>query len=240
LANFNLLCLKADARDRLGMICQYSARIIIGLLGHAAPVSGTRLARVEELCRLIWANLSSARRTQRWCKELPVLQSIPQTLALEDPVDRALELIQKVSLAAFYIIDHIGGLKQWKVLPGGKRAGMGTIIVGLKVLLVYCAAAVAAQAKKLCSKCATREDRAKCAEATLKAVLLGIVCAHLSSVREMHDVVCGIAGVGYGSLELKGHWTSIVPAPVPPKAPKVVDAAIGDTPDEQVQKPKVR
>ncbi|CAE8718129.1 unnamed protein product, partial [Polarella glacialis] len=131
-ADFNVLCTKAEGRDKLARLTQYVARAIVGGLAVMAPTSGSLFAKLEGHARTVMVQLASARRTHRWCKEFPVIQSIPQLFQLADPIDRAFELLQKISLATFMITDHIGQLKQWKILSGGKRSGTGTVQLGLK------------------------------------------------------------------------------------------------------------
>ncbi|CAE6910917.1 Pex11 [Symbiodinium sp. CCMP2592] len=132
LADFNALLTKAEGRDKLARTFQYCSRSIVGSAAYLQPTAGTLLARLEGNARTVMVQLASARRTHRWCKEFPVIQSLPACFKINDPVDRLFELLQKASLAAFLMIDHIGMLKQWKILSGGKRAGTGTIQLGLK------------------------------------------------------------------------------------------------------------
>ncbi|CAE7721108.1 Pex11 [Symbiodinium necroappetens] len=132
LADFNALLTKAEGRDKLARTFQYFSRSIVGSAAYLQPTAGTLLAKLEGNARTVMVQLASARRTHRWCKEFPVIQSLPACFKIDDPVDRLFELLQKASLAAFLMIDHIGMLKQWKILSGGKRAGTGTIQLGLK------------------------------------------------------------------------------------------------------------
>merc|ERR1719463_999908 len=102
---FNVVCTKAEGRDKLARFFQYFSRAIVGFVGMAAPTAGSQLATVETHARTAMSQLASARRTHRWCKEIPVIMSLPKCLTIADPLDRTLELLQKVSLATFMMID---------------------------------------------------------------------------------------------------------------------------------------
>lgn len=198
LAEFNVLCTKAEGRDKLARLFQYAARAIVGVVNAAAPKAGSVLKKVEENSRTAMVQLASARRTHRWCKEIPVIQSIPKCLEIKDPIDRVLELLQKLTLVTFMITDHIGLLKQWKILPGGKRAGTGTIQLGLSWFCYSNMLGVAIMAKKLHAlgaKEGKEAEKRKCKENCFKHALLVIQTAHLSRLYETHDVLVGVTGV---------------------------------------------
>lgn len=198
LADFNVLCTKAEGRDKLARFFQYASRAIVGFMNMAAPKAGSLLSTIEGHSRTTMVQLAGARRTHRWMKEIPVIQSIPTCLKVADPVDRALELLQKVTLATFMIIDHVGLLKQWKILPGGKRSGTGTIQLGLQWFCYSNLIGVAIQAKKLFQlqkKEGKDAEKRKCKENCFKHALLVIQTAHLSRVYETHDVLVGVTGM---------------------------------------------
>jgi len=206
LSDFNVLCTKAEGRDKLARLFQYAARALVGAANLAAPKAGSFLSKVEQHSRTTMVQLAGARRTHRWCKEIPVIQSIPKCLEIADPVDRALELLQKVTLATFMVIDHIGLLKQWKILPGGKRSGTGTIQLGLQWFCYSNIFGVIIQGKKLHSLRDKEEkaaERRKCAENCLKHALLVLQTAHLSRVYETHDIAVGLAGIVTSLMDIK-------------------------------------
>merc|ERR1712032_1462454 len=111
-----------------------------------------------------------------WCKEFPVVQSIPKSLAIADPIDRVLDLFQKISLATFMMIDHVGHMKQWKILRGGKRSGAGTIQLGLKFFCFSNFIGALVQAKKFLALNMSQDDKTiekkKCMETAFKHLLL--------------------------------------------------------------------
>jgi len=226
--NFNLLCGKAEGRDKLARFFQYSARAIVGMSTLVAPTAGSSLSRVEGHARTAMVQLAGARRTHRWCKELPVLQSIPKCLAIRDPVDRVLDFLQKTSLATFMIVDHIGHLKQWKILPGGKRAGAGTIQLGLKFFCFSNMIGALVQMKKFLALSATQEDTSKsemaCLKTAFKHLLLVLQTAHLSLLCQSHDALVGVAGMITSYMDLKAQWPAAKAAAVP--APKTIAAEV--------------
>jgi len=234
--NFNLLCGKAEGRDKLARFVQYSARALVGLSALSAPKAGSRLSIVEAHARTAMVQLAGARRTHRWCKELPVLQSLPKSLAIKNPVDRVLDFLQKASLATFMVIDHVGHLKQWKILPGGKRAGAGTIQLGLKFFCFSNVIGALVQMKKFFALSASSEDTSNaelaCLKTAFKHLLLVLQTAHLSLLCQSHDALVGFAGMITSYMDLKAQWPASKPAAV--AAPKVVAAD-----DSKVQQVKV-
>eukprot|EP00933_Yihiella_yeosuensis_P036749 TRINITY_DN30534_c0_g1_i1.p1 TRINITY_DN30534_c0_g1~~TRINITY_DN30534_c0_g1_i1.p1 ORF type:complete len:233 (-),score=59.91 TRINITY_DN30534_c0_g1_i1:101-799(-) len=205
LADFNVLTSKAEGRDKLARIAQYLARALVGFAAVKQPLAGSLLARIEGHARTVMVQMASARRTHRWCKEIPVIQSIPKVLEIQNPVDKALELAQKVSLAVFMMTDHIGQLKQWKILSGGKRSGTGTVQLGLKFFCFSNAMGAILNLKKIRDmgdKEEKREQKQKCAETVIKHLLLVLQTAHLSRLKETHDGLVGVAGVITSCMDL--------------------------------------
>mmetsp|Transcript_104234 Transcript_104234/g.185198 ORF Transcript_104234/g.185198 Transcript_104234/m.185198 type:complete len:241 (+) Transcript_104234:57-779(+) len=207
LADFNVLCTKAEGRDKLARFFQYLARAIVGSLGYMHPTAGTLLAKLEGHARTVMVQLAGARRTFRWCKEFPVIQSLPKCLEISDPIDRVFELLQKASLSIFLVTDHIGMLKQWKILTGGKRSGTGTIQLGLKFFCFSNFVAGLYQLKKvkdMGNKDEKKEQRRKCYETAVKHALLVVQTAHLSLLYQTHDAIVGLAGVITSSIDVIG------------------------------------
>jgi len=192
------LLTKSEGRDKVARTVQYAARAFIGCTALAVPKAGSTLSIAEEHVKTIMVELSNARRTHRWCKELPVIQSIPACLKIQNPIDRFLELLQKISLASFMIIDHVGMLKKWKIIPAGKRAGMGTIQLALKFFCFSNMISTILQMKKI-SVLRRQEDKMaecqKCKKTCLKHVLLVLQTLHLSNTYQTHDALVGVAGV---------------------------------------------
>eukprot|EP00927_Polykrikos_kofoidii_P041737 TRINITY_DN35589_c0_g1_i1.p1 TRINITY_DN35589_c0_g1~~TRINITY_DN35589_c0_g1_i1.p1 ORF type:complete len:237 (+),score=18.07 TRINITY_DN35589_c0_g1_i1:105-815(+) len=212
LNEFNVVCTRADGRDKLARIAQYLARSLFGITTWMEPTAGSRLSEINLRTRYVMTELGSARRTHRWCKEFPVIQSLPKSFRIKNPVDRVLEISQKVSLIVFLICDHVSFLQQLQILKGGKRAGVGIGQLGLKFVcfshLVSAIVHVKQFSKKIRSTDARRSaaDRQKHAIATLKYLLLVLQTAHLSSLYQSHDAVVGVAGAITGYIDLMAQW----------------------------------
>jgi len=222
-ATFNALLSKSEGRDKLARLMQYLARTIIGCAGMATIKKGTFLFKLNEQATNIMKQLAGARRTHRWCKEFPVIKSIVTTFPRQlcAPVDwdaaleRGLDLLQKCSLATFLMIDHVGWLKQVKVLGGGKRAGTGTIQLGLKFFCLSNFIGALFQLKKMRDAAAKAresgesgscEQSKKCAQNAFKHALLVLQTAHLSRLRETHDALVGAAGVVTSAMDVMAQW----------------------------------
>mmetsp|Transcript_70285 Transcript_70285/g.197049 ORF Transcript_70285/g.197049 Transcript_70285/m.197049 type:complete len:243 (+) Transcript_70285:94-822(+) len=224
----NVVCSKAEGRDKLARFFQYFCRGLLGCTSLASPVAGSRLFKLEEHARTAMMQLTSARRTHRWFKEVPVIQSIPNSWAMTDPVDRFLDVLTKVLLATFFVIDHVGHLKQWKLLPGGKRAGTGTIQLGLKCFCVSNMFGLLYQTKKfltLAHKEEKSKDEITCLKLATKHVLLIIQTAHMSMLFKTHDTLVGVAGMITSAMDVQGQLPPLPPAKaVAPKPAAAADA----------------
>jgi hypothetical protein len=211
--NFNASCQKAEGRDKLARFFQYAARFILGLTANSK--AGTRLKMLNDNARSLMVQLANARRTHRWCKEFPVIQSIPKALQIQNPVDMILELAQKTTLATFMIIDHIGMLKQMKILSGGKRAGTGTIQLGLSWFCFSNLIAAIIQGKKLAKQISnggekdTTQSRRGYVETIAKHLFLVVQTAHLSRVYETNDKLVGFLGMITSIQDFLPQWPQI-------------------------------
>jgi len=218
-ANFNALCGKAEGRDKLARFWQYAARAIFGLTQMGNMKAGSRLYWINEMAGNIMKQLASTRRAHRFCKEVPVIQAILQSLPAKVPakldisfevlVERGLDLLQKVTLATFMIIDHIGWLKQMKVLRGGKRAGTGTIQLGLAWFCLSNCLGMLIQAKKLrdvWGEEGKQNKRKTTAENMMKHGFLVVQTAHLSRVYESNDALVGILGMITSTMDVLAQW----------------------------------
>mmetsp|Transcript_13350 Transcript_13350/g.30447 ORF Transcript_13350/g.30447 Transcript_13350/m.30447 type:complete len:225 (-) Transcript_13350:84-758(-) len=204
---FNTVCTKAEGRDKLARLAQYAARAIVGITALGEPQAGTMLLRINERSRNVMSNLATARRAHRWWKEIPVLQAIPKSLELKDPLDRCFEVLQKLSTATFMVIDHIGWLKQVKIMAGGKRSGVGTIQLGLKFFCFANFVATLYQAKKALQLAKEKQaERRKCLENVVKHSFLVVQTAHLSQLYLSHDFLVGVLGMITSTQDLLPQW----------------------------------
>eukprot|EP00928_Gymnodinium_smaydae_P035464 TRINITY_DN24958_c0_g1_i1.p1 TRINITY_DN24958_c0_g1~~TRINITY_DN24958_c0_g1_i1.p1 ORF type:complete len:267 (-),score=59.12 TRINITY_DN24958_c0_g1_i1:61-756(-) len=219
-ANFTALCAKSEGRDKAARFCQYAARFIVGMCGTQPLKAGTQLHQLNELAGNVMKQLAGARRTHRWCKEFPVIQAILQSLPtivpqqLSAPVlfDKMMDLVQKVTLATFLCIDHVGWLKQMKILSGGKRAGTGTIQLGLKFFCVSNFIGMVVNAKKYLETEAG-DKRKKAAENAIKHGFLVVQTAHLSRAYESHDALVGFLGMITSGMDVMAQWPEEKKAP---------------------------
>jgi len=215
--DFNSTCTKAEGRDKIARFFQYAGRFVFGVTTWMSPTTGSKLIEINGHARTVMVQLASARRTHRWCKEIPVIQGIPKSLQIANPVDRILELMQKIPLATFMIIDHYGMLKQLKIIKGGKRAGAGTIQMGLKFFCFSNFVGALIQAKKAFALQAASEkgddkaaaDRRKCFETVFKHLLIVLQTAHLSLLYQTHDAIVGCAGMVSSLMDIQGQWPAI-------------------------------
>jgi hypothetical protein len=129
--------------------------------------------------------------------------------------------MQKVTLSTFLIIDHVGWLKQVKLLRGGKRAGTGTIQLGLTFFCASNLIGMLYQLKKLHDARAQKEPakQQKCTENALKHAMLVVQTAHLSRTYETHDALVGFLGMITSGMDVLAQWPAKVKA-LPPKADK--------------------
>jgi len=210
---FNALCTKSEGRDKIARFFQYFCRTFIGFAGMQKLTAGTQLYQLNEQAGNIMKQLASARRCHRWCKEFPVIQqilamvpsSIPKTISIGSTVEKTMELAQKVTLATFMIYDHIGWLKQVKVLSGGKRAGTGTIQLGLKFFCMSNFLGAILSLKKIAEMPEDQSaKRSKLMETLAKHVLIVCQMLHLSRTYELHDAAVGIMGMITSAMDVKG------------------------------------
>jgi len=209
IGNVTALFAKSEGRDKAARIAQYLARLLLGLT--SAAKSGTPLKELNDKSKSVMVALAGARRSHRWCKEFPVIQSIPAALQTPNIVDRILEVLQKGTLATFMMIDHVGWLKQLKVLSGGKRAGTGTIQLGLSYFCYSNMCATLIQLKKLYQLETSDKDKKEDQRSTfyqniMKHVFLVIQTAHLSRLYETSDSTIGFLGVITSIQDMMAQW----------------------------------
>lgn len=207
-SNVSALLAKSEGRDKAARLVQYLARLILGL------TSGTQsciLMKLNERAKSIMIALAAARRVHRWGKEFPVVQSISTALKTPDVVDRVLEVTQKVTLATFMMVDHVGWLKQLKVISHGKRAGSGTIQLGLSYFCYSNICSTLIQLKRLyqlerCSPKHNDDNRHSLYQNIMKHAFLVVQMAHLSRLYETSDATVGFLGVFTSFQDMMAQW----------------------------------
>lgn len=195
---------KSEGRDKLARTVQYGSRMMVGLTTLAGLEDPT-IKLVNEKSGLMLSQLGLARRTHRWFKEIPVIQSIPASLKLKDPLEKAMDFLQKVTLASFLIIDHYGWIKQIGLIKRGKPTD--TIWFGLKFFAVSNMVATVYNIYKLQKVDASKiEERAKLRTLIFKHAALSIQISHVSKLRESHDALAGFLGVITSFMDAKEQW----------------------------------
>jgi len=211
----NTLLSKSEGRDKVARFFQYLMRTIIGVAGMQTLTAGTTLYSLNEKSGNVMKQLASARRAHRWCKEFPVIQailkslprSIPETIRIGDVLEGSTEVMQKVFLATFMICDHVGWLKQVKIMKGGKRAGTGTIQLGLKFFCASNVLGALVTLKKLKDAPEGQESKTKkLKETLLKNFLIVLQTLHLSRTYELHDAAVGVMGMVTSAMDVKTQW----------------------------------
>lgn len=92
---------KAEARDKVGRVCQYGCRGLQGFLGHMGP--DFWLQPYKNIIAEIQTTLAWARRTNRWGKEMPHIPALGEAISRGD----VLEATQRSILVTFLVQDHV-------------------------------------------------------------------------------------------------------------------------------------
>lgn len=195
---------KSEARDKLARIVQFGSRGLVGATTELLGLADPRVRLVNGRASNLMSTLALARRSHRWCKEFPVIQQIPASLKIADPISMVLDTAQKVTLATFLIVDHYGWLKQAKVLNGKAQ---DTIWFGLKFFMVSNMISTVYNAYKLKNTDESKvEERKKLRLLVLKHAMMSIQIAHVSNTRKTSDFLVGILGVITSIMDAKEQW----------------------------------
>lgn len=203
LTGINGVLAKAEGRDKLGRVVQYGTRAIVGFVSLANAPKGSALMELSERAEDVMKGLSSARRVNRWGKEIPVLQQIPAVLRNKNIVDMVLELGAKVTLATFLINDHIAWLKNVKIIKSGRNSA-AHVRFALRWFCVSNFLSAIINIKKLANE--DESKRGNLLQTILKHMLLVIQTAHLGKIRQTHDSFVGVCGVLSSCIDLKAQW----------------------------------
>lgn len=204
LSNIIVFLNKSEARDKLARIVQFGSRGLVGATTELLGLADPRVRLVNGRASNLMSTLALARRSHRWCKEFPVIQQIPASLKIADPISMVLDTAQKVTLATFLIVDHYGWLKQAKVLNGKAQ---DTIWFGLKFFMVSNMISTVYNAYKLKNTDESKvEERKKLRLLVLKHAMMSIQIAHVSNTRKTSDFLVGILGVITSIMDAKEQW----------------------------------
>ena len=197
LTNISTVLQTYEGRDKTARFVQFAARFIVGLLARAR---GHGILRVREEARKLLAAMTSARRTFRLGRELPVILSM--TTAGKTPLmDKLLELAQKAALVIYFVVDHVGWLKQ---VHRGVKSGSKTIQLGLKWLAVSSFISVLVGLRKI------RESEGESREvhgwSILRDGLVALQALHLSRWMELGDTLVGVLGMISSIMDVMRVW----------------------------------
>lgn len=197
---------KSEGRDKLGRVFQYGSRMIVGLVELSGAPKGSPLMELKERAADVQKTLGGARRTHRWGKEIPVIQSLPGTLKLlqTSPLDFALEMFQKLNQLGYLLFDHLAWLKQQKLFVAGKSAA-DTVKTAMTFFLCCNAAATVIQLKKYSNE-KDEGKKSTALTAAFKHFLVAIQCAHNSTIYETNNAFVGACGIISSYIDLKAQW----------------------------------
>mmetsp|Transcript_25225 Transcript_25225/g.57217 ORF Transcript_25225/g.57217 Transcript_25225/m.57217 type:complete len:222 (-) Transcript_25225:77-742(-) len=207
----NTVLLTYEGRDKTFRFLQFASRALLGLTAGAR----SRYAKVlNTLALRIMVSIAGSRRSFRWGREIPIMLEIPRSLALADPVERVMDVLQKVTILMFFWTDHLGWLHQ---VRGGMKSGSGTIQRGLKWLTVSSIIAAISAVRRLRvlraaegapggqGAGADTERRATLVRAWRNG-LLAVQTAHLSRIWESHDAIVGTLGMVTSTIDVLQVW----------------------------------
>lgn len=188
--------------------------------------------------RKLLAAVTSARRTYRIGRELPILLSFSSAMAQPKLMDTALDLSKKATLVMYFLTDHLGWLKQ--VLRDAKSAA-GTIQRGLTWLAISSFVSAICGVRHLCvapdvpnqASADVRSDlqpqkRREVFVLIFRDCLLAFQALHLARIFEGGDSLVGILGMVTSIIDIARVW------PVQ-RCPKQEQAATAVKQDESQQ-----
>ncbi|CAJ1345055.1 unnamed protein product [Effrenium voratum] len=202
-APLSLTCCSAvlqtyEGRDKAARFLQFAARFLVGITSSA---QGLVLLKLGNDARKLLSAMTTARRTFRLGRELPVLLSVPDVLRRQQLSDRVLELAQKVALVMYFLVDHIGWLKQ---VRSGAKSGSKTIQLGLKWLAISSLISMLNEVRKCRSEsgepCKARGFN------ILRDSLVAVQALHLSRWLEVGDATIGIFGMASSIMDIMRVW----------------------------------
>ncbi|CAK9034161.1 unnamed protein product [Durusdinium trenchii] len=211
LANVSTVLQSYEGRDKTARFLQFAARFVVGLTARAK--AGT-ICKYREEARKVLAAMTSARRTFRLGRELPVLLSMTMTNETE-LADRLLELAQKAALVVYFVVDHVGWLKQ---VHRGVKSGSKTIQLGLKWLAISSFISVVAGLRNACKDqshpdASSGDNRKAQAWNIIRDSLVAVQALHLSRWMEIGDATVGVLGMASSIMDVVRVWPE-----KPPKA----------------------
>mmetsp|Transcript_11839 Transcript_11839/g.27953 ORF Transcript_11839/g.27953 Transcript_11839/m.27953 type:complete len:285 (+) Transcript_11839:52-906(+) len=236
LENLSRVLQTYEGRDKTARLVQFASRFVVGLTAQAS--SRTFVRAVHGDARKLLAAVTSARRTYRIGRELPILLSFSSAMAQPKLMDTALDLSKKATLVMYFLTDHLGWLKQ--VLRDAKSAA-GTIQRGLTWLAISSFVSAICGVRHLCvapdvpnqASADVRSDlqpqkRREVFVLIFRDCLLAFQALHLARIFEGGDSLVGILGMVTSIIDIARVW------PVQ-RCPKQEQAATAVKQDESQQ-----
>lgn len=222
LDNFQKFLAKSDGRDKLGRTIQYGMRMLVGMstyiIRSSLPINENareQILHTQIVFRNIQSNLSDARRTHRWFKEISILRILPDLYRdlLKIDLNRweFFRLVSQSFLSIFFVTDHLAWLRKVHVLRGDSKhlvrynlrflflANFFAIIYQMR--LYYVAGEEKDEAVRRKKLTRIKYDGLRCA-------LLCVQNAHNGELYETHDLVSGGCGVISSLYDASKQWPS--------------------------------
>ncbi|CAE7824965.1 ACTA [Symbiodinium sp. CCMP2456] len=217
LENLSRVLQTYEGRDKTARLVQFASRFVVGLTAQAS--SRTFLRAVHGDARKLLAAVTSARRTYRIGRELPILLSFSSAMAQPKLMDIALDLSKKATLVMYFLTDHLGWLKQ--VLRDAKSAA-STIQRGLAWLAISSFVSAISGVRHLCAapdvpsqdrqaRTDGRSDlqpqkRREAFVLIFRDCLLAFQALHLARILEGGDSLVGILGMVTSIIDIARVW----------------------------------
>mmetsp|Transcript_133162 Transcript_133162/g.188145 ORF Transcript_133162/g.188145 Transcript_133162/m.188145 type:complete len:285 (+) Transcript_133162:43-897(+) len=203
-----------EGRDKTARLVQFASRFVVGLTAQAS--SRTFLRAVHGDARKLLSAVTSARRTYRIGRELPILLSFSSAIAQPKLMDAALDFSKKATLVMYFLTDHLGWLKQ--VLRDAKSAA-STIQRGLAWLAISSFVSAICGVRRLCvapdvpsqARADIRSDlqpqkRTEVFVLIFRDCLLAFQALHLARILEVGDSLVGILGMVTSTIDIARVW----------------------------------
>ncbi|CAE7826331.1 ACTA [Symbiodinium sp. CCMP2592] len=214
LENLSSVLQTYEGRDKTARLVQFASRFVVGLTAQAS--SRTFLRAVHGDARKLLSAVTSARRTYRIGRELPILLSFSSAIAQPKLMDTALDLAKKATLVMYFLTDHLGWLKQ--VLRDAKTAA-STIQRGLAWLAISSFVSAISGVRHLCvapdvpsqagadirSDLQPQKRREVCV-LIFRDCLLAFQALHLARILEVGDSLVGILGMVTSTIDIARVW----------------------------------
>jgi len=222
LDNLQKFLAKSDGRDKFGRAIQYGMRFLVGMstLLMRSPVALTdhlrdRIHHNQIVYRNIQSNISDARRTHRWLKEVATIRVLPAMCSnlLSKNWDhwKLFDLLSKSFLSIFLTTDHLAWLRKVHVLHGDSKH---LVRYNLRFLFLANFFAIIYHMRLYYKAGEEKDDEARRKKLSrikydgIRSALMCVQQAHNGELFETHDVVSGGCGVITSLYDASKQWPS--------------------------------